>query len=577
MISKFKMEAARSRGHRALLLALLLSAPAPVLAQVAAGGPAVQAQPSRESLQLNTALSRLARNPRDIEALVEAGNAASTMGDFEAAIGFFKRGQQMAANDPRVLAGLAGALVQHADPAGAIPLFERAERAGAKAETIAGNRGLAYDLVGDPATAQRYYQAALTSGDNDEIVRRLAVSYAISGDEKAMERTILPLLKKQDKAAWRSRAFSYAILGKTGEAIKITRTLLPARIADSIAPYLEYMPRLTAAQQASAANLGVFPRASEIGRDGTAVAAFSGGKAAPAGVASVDKALVPAGKPLGGEPGAQVAMRPARPDDRVRQDARRTAPPEPRPSRETAPADGPAFAAAPPAATPRVAEILSAAPAGRTTPAAAAPVVAAGKPQAAMPAAPVAANPAGLLASAPVVLAAAPTEPLPATPTPAPAATTAAAPARAPVAPQPSFADMFGDLGRPETVSAPAAGAVDIRKIAPTRPAKPKVEAKPVTPPPPSHPSRIWVQVAVGQKLPALATDWKRLEKTAPDAFKGIKPNSTRMNQTNRLLAGPFATQKQANAFVAALDKAGIDGPYVWTSPAGQVVDALAR
>ena len=27
--------------------------------------------------------------------------------------------------------------------------------------------------------------------------------------------------------------------------------------------------------------------------------------------------------------------------------------------------------------------------------------------------------------------------------------------------------------------------------------------------------------------------------------------------------------------FVAELEKAGIDGPYIWTSPAGQVVDAL--
>lgn len=134
---------------------------------------------------------------------------------------------------------------------------------------------------------------------------------------------------------------------------------------------------------------------------------------------------------------------------------------------------------------------------------------------------------------------------------------------------------MFGDFGAPSTAVRPATGAVDIRKIEPARPA-PKV-APPPKPAPPSHPSRIWVQLGIGQKTSALLTDWKRLERANPDLFKGRKAYSARLNQTNRLLAGPFPSQKEANAYIASLKKAGLDGPYIWTSPAGEVVDALGK
>ena len=57
--------------------------------------------------------------------------------------------------------------------------------------------------------------------------------------------------------------------------------------------------------------------------------------------------------------------------------------------------------------------------------------------------------------------------------------------------------------------------------------------------------------------------------------FKGQKPSVTAWDKTNRLLTGPFASAKEANAFLALLKKAGVGGAFVWTSPAGQVVDAL--
>lgn len=92
----------------------------------------------------------------------------------------------------------------------------------------------------------------------------------------------------------------------------------------------------------------------------------------------------------------------------------------------------------------------------------------------------------------------------------------------------------------------------------------------------PSHPSRIWVQVGVGRDKGAIAFDWRRWAKQAPAAFKGRSPSITDMGRTNRILVGPFATQKAASDYLAQLKKAKFDDAFVWTSPAGQAVDALS-
>ncbi len=125
-------------------------------------------------------------------------------------------------------------------------------------------------------------------------------------------------------------------------------------------------------------------------------------------------------------------------------------------------------------------------------------------------------------------------------------------------------------------------GAVDVRRIQPvaaiskpqaSKAKEPLKETKPVVP---SHPSRIWVQVATGRDKSALGFDWRKLARENPAVFKGQKANVTAWGQSNRLLAGPFATAKEANAFLTALKKAGVNGAFVWTSPAGQLVDVIS-
>lgn len=633
---------------------LLSALAAPARAQDPTTAPAVQPVPSREALELSGALSRLSRDPRNVDALVDAGIAASKLGDFEAAVGFFKRGQALAPSSARLLAGLAGALVRQGDAAAAIPLFSQATAAGIPMQAVAADRGLAHDLVGDPQGAQRYYAQALAAGvDVDEVTRRLAISQAIAGDGSAMEKTLLSLLKKQDKAAWRARAFGLAILGQDREASRIVKTLLPGSLANGITPYLQYMPRLTRAQQAAAANLGVFPRASEIGRDEARIAALSpSGSGRDAG-----KALVPAGRPLGSGTSAEDGTDAASPREqrrlakeaeaKARREAKlaeeqrrretrlalasskqpRVAPPEPRPGREEGPQEAAGFAVARGTSLPPVAQVLEGRKVAETVtappeaPLAAATPVAAASPAAALPAtsaaaAVVQAAPAAGPPAAPVAQVATatppPTAPVPAALRPvaasgfdlarlpsstggaaasAPAqhleaalAAVVAAPPPAPAsvpspvpAPAPSFGALFADLGKPTTAIDPAAGAVDLRKIKPARPLpKPKPEAE-VKKTVPSHPSRIWVQLGIGQKLAALSQDWRKMEKAYPAEVKGRKPFTARLSQTNRLLTGPFASQKEAARFVDALVKAGAPRPLVWTSPAGEVVDDLSR
>lgn len=160
--------------------------------------------------------------------------------------------------------------------------------------------------------------------------------------------------------------------------------------------------------------------------------------------------------------------------------------------------------------------------------------------------------------------------------------------------------EAFAGFDAPSREAEPQAGAVDIRKVKPVTPppvdpgkdagkgkdsgkgkdaelakGKGKDKDKPAKPEQPTHPSRIWVQVATGRDKKALGFDWKRMVKDAPELFKGQRPSVTGWGQSNRLLAGPFASQKEANAFLAGLKKAGISGGFVWTSPAGQVVDVL--
>ena len=293
--------------HRFLLLlgtaglgALAGLSASPLAAQ---GRAVVQPLPPAASAELNRALRRLDSNPRDVDALILAGKASLELGDIDAAIGFFGRAEELSPDNARVKAGTAAAYVRVQRPVEALRLFEEAERARVSPASVAGDKGLAHDLVGNNREAQLAYRRSISYEENAEIRRRMALSYAIAGDREAFESTLLPLLEQRDFGAYRTRSFGLAILGQPDEAVAIADAVMPKDMAERVEPYLRYMRRLTPAQQAAAANLGIFPRAAAIGRDDPRIVAAREAGSAPA-LAGVDTGLAPSGRPLG-QSGAQ--------------------------------------------------------------------------------------------------------------------------------------------------------------------------------------------------------------------------------------------------------------------------------
>jgi Flp pilus assembly protein TadD len=160
----------------------------PVPAQSESGAQAGR-QPDRRSQALNAALARLARDPRNVEALLDAGTAAMALGDMDAALGFLRRADEIAPGNGQVKAQMGKALVRAKDPLGAIRAFDEAQRGGANPADFAADRGLALDLVGDNFLAQQYYRQSLARSNDAEVTRRLALSLAISGNRNEAEKS----------------------------------------------------------------------------------------------------------------------------------------------------------------------------------------------------------------------------------------------------------------------------------------------------------------------------------------------------------------------------------------------------
>lgn len=553
------------------------AAPAVLFVGAAAAQEVVQPLPHPAQADLSDALRRLSRNPENIRALVDAGNASLALGDYGAALGFFNRAQRVDPEYGPMLAGLAQVAVRRGEGVIAVQLFDNAAAAGEPMGPLSAVRGLAYDLVGNNTRAQRLYRVALSGGESDEVIRRLALSYAISGDGSASEATLLPLLQRQDRAAYRTRAFALAILGRDEEAIAIAEAMLPPRLSSRLQPYLRYMPQLTPAQQAAAANLGRFPSLAEIGRDSPQIAALEDEEdvAPVAPPANADR-LTPAGEPLGqaappaalDENGELPALAAAEPPATLPAPAQPPeAEPEFVPEPEPEPAPVPAPTPEPGAELPAVVdEPPVSAPPPSDEPSA---VVVATLEEDSEPADPAPAEEARPSFSISDL------EPDPAPP-PAvdPEVEEVIAETEARTEEQLGLEEAFADFVLPgsDLPVAPSDGAVDITTIEPAR--EEPEEDEPAAPPPPAHPSRIWVQVATGQDTSAFRFDWRRLVRSADGLLDGRDAYTAPWNSTNRLLTGPFDSVREASQFVTQLGEAGVDA-FRFTSAEGQEITPL--
>ncbi|GAA0472578.1 hypothetical protein GCM10009096_12180 [Parasphingorhabdus litoris] len=555
-------------------------------------------------VKLQDALRRIARNSNDSSALADAGLAALELGDTRAAIGFLAKADQIYSKSGRVKAGLARALLIEQNPFGAIRYFDEAIVNGIAAKDIAVDRGLAYDLIGRNADAQKDYALALQHGRSDKLLSRYAISLGISGDVAAAEEQLNPLLQKSDRAAWRNRAFILAMNGQKKEANKIASQTMQKQMARAIKPFFDRMPKLTAAQKAAAVHFGHFPASENIGVDVASVRLAA--KSAVRGGDGADAGLIPVGEPLGADvekprvlampdtsprrrPGAkssdkkekQIAARPAsnskmpllrrslptptqarplvkpvvdRPNDPVTSTASGTKQSPAAPGFETAVGGSTEKAERQIAqAPPLISETVTRKVDIGDVKASAEPDTNKSK------------KPVQLvdfdLADAGSSGSSSGTDGEPGAATP-----------RRPLS------EIIGAIAIPETEKNAGVVPVDLAAITPAKPKpvaeKPvekKVEAKPK---PPEHPKRYWVQIATGSDLNALKFDYRRMSKKNADLFAGTNGWTSRWGKTRRLVVGPFDDLSAAKKFEAGFRKNGGDG-FAWVSANGTEVNKL--
>jgi tetratricopeptide (TPR) repeat protein len=523
-------------------------------------GAVVQPLPSEAAVgRLNSNLAKLSRTPQDVDALLGAGQAALDLGDVQAANGFFTRANLVNSNLPAAKLGLAIVQLALKQPQDAAANFDAAEALGEHAQGHLADRGLAYDLTGQQAKAQRDYQAALRADPKDDKAReRYAVSLGISGRLLDADQMLEPALKSGDREAWRFRAFIYAMNGKPTEARNITQSVMPKGLADALDPYMVRVPLLTPAQKAAAAHYGDFP--ANVLRI-----------TPPAQPVVVAAAPPPPSQPT---PATRDDGKKSR-NSRDRNKETKASPPAqtvaavPAPVQQSAPSRIDLIPPPPPPSEPVQVARNNPPPIVQrpvVTPAPAQPRI---EPQTSRPAP---TEPSSV------------TQPQPtAQPLPQPASQQSAKGSER------SLASALSSLTVPDAEKGQSTQAVDLNALAKARAdkarkdadakakaekeAKAKAEAE-LKKKLKDNPSRIWVQIAAGKNQSALAFDLRRFRKTYADAIGEEGGWFADWGATNRLLIGPYKKEERAKSVVAAIKKAGGDA-FLWESEAGEEVQKI--
>lgn len=577
-------------------LAIAGGVPLHALAQSGTGFSQLDLRQPDAAASLNSNLTRLGENPRDTSALIGAGEAALDLNDPRAATGFFARADEIQSGNGRVKAGLGRAMLQLQNPTEALRLFDQAERLRYPSDSYIGDRALARDLAGDQAGAQRDYQTALrTKPDDAELIKRYAVSLGISGQVDVAEKVIQPLLYKNDREAWRDRAFIFAMNGRVQQAREITAKVMPKPLADAIQPYMDRMAALTPAERAAAVHFGNFPS-----NAGVRMAANT----APNRYVTPGPAAGSSSAPQSSVPSASASQTSSRPERTRNQSAAASAPVRARGERTRAATPTPTPAVAEPspvvpapanppprAAVPqvRVAEaprtpVVTPAPAPSTP--SSGPAIASPTPRAVQgPADPLA---TGSSPARQIV------QPSPPQNRPTLPPTQTAVPTPSPVATR-TLADIIRELDVPDSETRTQVAAVDLNevmalqarkreaaraaaeKVKRDAAAKAKAEADAKAKALAAekarlakNPSRNWVQVGTGQSIPALGFTMRGLRKKY-DALGSKDAFTAPWGRTNRLIVGPFPSFAKAKDFEATLKKGGAD-VFAWQSEAGEEV-----
>ncbi|MBA3666580.1 MAG: SPOR domain-containing protein [Sphingomonas sp.] len=472
----------------------------------------------------------LAGSPRDFSALIGAGKAALDLGDTQAAIGFFGRAEEVWPTAPAAKAGLASTMVQMDDPQSAIAYFNQATRLGASASSVALDRGMARDLMGDFGSAQADYRMAMIGKSQDEARRRLALSLAIAKNKKGALDTLQPLLDRRDPAAQRTRAFVLALSGDRIAASQAIEAIMPGA-AVRFDPFFRRLPNLNAADKAAAVHLGIFP--------GDAATRVAQATTIVSPVATVRQPRIASPSP----PRSALAQPAAPVKIAVNSIASTNSPaPAPRPSFSLPSATN---SAALTAIDPALAPAEAPAPAPATATELAKPAFSISD------ASPV--GPDGRLSGIDKLL-----------------ATIAEAPPPPPPAPKPRIeAKVTPALDAKPTKADKAAATKKLaekkqrdEKLAAEKKAREEAEKLGVR-------GTNWVQLAGGSQQERMAIEYGKLGAKAGSLLK--RPGYvTGGKDYFRLLVGPFDSKNDAQAFVNKLAKSGVDG-FSWTRTPAQI------
>ena len=250
------------------------------------------------AVELRAAMRRISFNPSDADALADAGNASLALGDANAALNFFTRANSLRPGNSRIVSGLATATVRTENPFEALRLFDDAVRFGANERSIAADRALAFDLLGNFGRAQQDYKLARTASTSEDLIIRQAVSLSLAGQKVEADSMLVPLLQRNSPTAWRARAFMLAARGDLRESTKVAQGFMDTASAQRIERFFRLMPNLTGAQQAAAIHLGHFPSSQYIGRDSEQVRRIAANIPQTA-IPQSESRLIPSGDPLG--------------------------------------------------------------------------------------------------------------------------------------------------------------------------------------------------------------------------------------------------------------------------------------
>jgi tetratricopeptide (TPR) repeat protein len=555
--------------------------------------------------ELRAAMRRISFNPSDADAMADAGNASLALGDANAALNFFTRANALRPGNSRIVSGLATATVRTENPFEALRLFDQAVRLGASERSIALDRALAFDLLGNFGRAQQDYKLARTASTSDDLIIRQSVSLSLAGQKEAADAMLVPLLQRNSASAWRARAFMLAARGELRESSRVAQGFMDASSALRMEGFFRLMPSLTPAQKAAAIHLGHFPTRQSVGRDSEQVRQIAA--ALPqTPVVSGDNRLIPSGAALGPKSTlARDSKNTPKPDVKRDQKAQDRTEiqvavaniPEAQKLAKTdtsRPSTATARAKIEEKQTPRIASVSNNA----------LPVPETARPlgRAALPRPASTPTPTPLPAQTKAIVAAEPQPNVPAITSAAKATADVSAVDAPPISqaaaiasqtpetvPAASVGSRSFDLSAivkaidiPESEQRPSQVAVDLKTLKPQAPkataelvkvakVDPKIAAKAKAER--DHPARYWVQIATGNAN-ALGFDYRKLIKTYSALLKGRSPYTSEWGRTDRLLVGPFPDLKAAKKWEGDYKKAGGDA-FMWKSQVGEVVNPL--